>query len=128
VADGLITYPGSGTCTIVASQAGDADWLAAPDVELSFTVAPAPQSIAWTTEPPADAVVGDTYVPAATATSGLAVEITVDPSAAGVCTIADGLVSLVGAGTCVLDADQAGDANHLAAPRVQQGFLVAPPP
>lgn len=43
-ADGsaLITMTGTGTCTLVASQAGDGNWLAAPSVTASLTILQAP--------------------------------------------------------------------------------------
>ena len=65
---------------------------------------------------------GATYTVSATATSGLAVAFSVD--AAGVCTVAGSTVSFIGVGTCVIDADQAGDASFLPAPQVQQSFTV----
>jgi len=38
VAGSTLTFSGPGTCTVTASQAGDASWAAAPDVTRSFTV------------------------------------------------------------------------------------------
>ena len=68
---------------------------------------------------------GATYTPTATATSGLAVTITVDASSSTVCSInGGGVVSFTGAGTCTLDANQAGNATYNAAPQVQQSFTV----
>ena len=55
------------------------------------------------------------------AASGLTVTITIDASStAGACSIAAGVVSFTAAGTCVVDANQAGNANYNAAPQVQQ--------
>ncbi len=83
------------------------------------------QTISFVTPAPANALnEGPTYTPFATATSGLAVTITVDVSASVVCSINAGLVSFIGAGTCVLNADQAGDSNYLPAPQVKQTFKV----
>ena len=65
---------------------------------------------------------------AATASSGLTVSFS--SSATTVCTITSGgVLTFVAAGTCTIDADQAGDASWSAAPRVWQSFLVnAVPP
>lgn len=40
-ADGRLTLTGAGTCTVTASQGGDADWLAAPDVAVEIGIAKA---------------------------------------------------------------------------------------
>jgi hypothetical protein len=91
-------------------------------------IPPASQTVAFTSSAPASAVVGGVnYTPTATATSGLPVALTVDPSASTVCSINSGNVSYQAAGTCVLDANQAGNANYSAAPQVQQSFIVAAP-
>src|SRR5262249_60669754 len=42
----------------------------------------------------------------------------------GVRPIAGATVSFIGAGTCVIDANQAGNANYNVAPQVQQSFAV----
>ena len=53
---------------------------------------------------------GATYTPTATATSGLAVTITLDGTSTG-CTLNAGVVGFTAGGTCVVDANQAGNAN-----------------
>ena len=61
----------------------------------------------------------------AVALMGLAVSFTVDASSgSGVCSIAGGQVSYNKAGSCVLNADQAGDATYAAAPQVQRTVTV----
>jgi hypothetical protein len=86
------------------------------------------QTITFTSTPPNPAVVGDSYTPAATGGgSGSLVVFSIDASSgAGVCSLnpAGTTVSFTQAGRCVIDADQAGDAGHAAAPRRQQSFLV----
>ena len=49
--------------------------------------------------------------------------ITLDGSSTG-CSINAGVVSFQSAGSCVLDANQAGSAGFYAAPQVQQSFAV----
>ena len=57
-------------------------------------------------------VAGPAYQASATATSQLPVVLTIDPSAATVCSIdGGGMVSFIGAGACLIDANQAGDAG-----------------
>ena len=61
----------------------------------------------------------------ASATSGLAVTFT--SSTTGVCTITSGgLLTFVTAGTCTINADQAGDSTYLPAPQVSRSFTVSP--
>ena len=130
VSGSTVSFDGVGTCTVDADQAGDASYQAAPQAQQSFAVAPtalSPQTISFTSTPPASALPGDGYTVAASATSGLAVVFTAAPASAGVCTVSGSSVSVVGAGTCVVDADQPGNASYLPAPQAQQSFGVGAP-
>lgn len=121
-----VSFIGVGTCTIDANADSDADYDPAAQVQQSFTVAKASQSVSFTSTPPTDATYnGPTYRPSAGSTSGLPVTITVDPSTTSVCSISSGVVSFIGHGPCILDANQAGNADYLAASQVQQSFAVA---
>jgi hypothetical protein len=97
---------------------------------VSYTVTRAGQSIGFTSAPPSPAVFGGGYTPAATGGgSGNPVVFSVDSSSgAGVCSISSGTVSLTGAGICVIDANQAGDADYDAAAQQQQSFTVVKSP
>jgi YVTN family beta-propeller protein len=120
--DGLkVQLVGTGTCTLSAAQAGNVDWIAATNVEQSFNVAKKAQSITF--KALTDTWIGKKSVSLeATSTSSLTVAVT--SSTSDVCTV-DGLkVQLVGAGTCTLSADQAGDADWLAATKVEKSFKV----
>jgi hypothetical protein len=88
---------------------------------------PGGQIITFTsTSPPSATVGGVTYTPAATASSGLAVAFTISASAASVCSInGSNVVSFTGVGTCVIDANQAGNTTWSIAPQVVQSFIVA---
>jgi hypothetical protein len=133
---GVITFVGVGTCTVDADQGGNADWLAAPQVQQSFSVDAAPQTVAFTSTAPSDAVVGGaTYMADATSTStstglptNLDVTLSIDPGSSSVCSISGGLVSFTGIGTCTIDATQAGDDDYLAATEAQQIFTVSGAP
>jgi hypothetical protein len=86
----------------------------------------ASQTINFTSTPPVIAAVGGpTYTPTATATSGLPVTFTIDGTASSVCSLSAGEVSFDAVGTCVINANQAGNGNYLAAPQVQQSFAVS---
>ena len=126
IAGSTVSFIGAGTCVIDANQAGNANYNAAPQVQQSFAVAKGAQTISFTSTAPAAATVGGAiYSVSATATSGLAVSFTIDATASGVCSIAGTTVSFLAAGTCVIDANQAGNANYNAAPQAQQSFAVA---
>ncbi|QYM79845.1 putative Ig domain-containing protein [Horticoccus luteus] len=198
MANGVVTLTGAGTVTLRASQAGDARYVAATDVDVSFTVAKAVPVLTWSA--PAAIAYGEAlsatqlnatasvpgafaYVPAlgttlgagdgqvlsvtftpddaadfteatatttitvapaaqtiavdpitaktfgdaafavtATATSGLPVSVSV---VSGPATMANGVVTLTGAGAVSLRASQAGDARYVAATDVDVSFTVA---
>jgi hypothetical protein len=126
VSGATVSLVGVGTCTINANQAGNGSYLAAPQKQQSFTISKRSQTISFTSTPPGSAVVGGaSYNVAATATSGLAVGFSAAPSSAGICTVSGSTVTLVGAGTCTINANQAGNGTYLAAAQVQQSFVVA---
>jgi hypothetical protein len=92
-----------------------------------FPVGKGSQTISFTSSAPVSAAVGGpTYTVTATASSGLPLAFTIDASATSVCSISGSTVSFIGAGTCVIDANQPGNANYNPAPQVQQSFAVAP--
>jgi Bacterial Ig-like domain (group 3) len=122
-----------GSYSYQASYSGDATHLGATGACEPFTViaAKASQTITVTSSPPSPATFGGSYTPAATGgASGNPVLFSIDSSSgAGVCSISNsGKVSLTGVGTCVLDANQAGNANYNAAAQAQQSFAVAKQP
>jgi Bacterial Ig-like domain (group 3)/MBG domain (YGX type)/FlgD Ig-like domain len=111
--------------TITCSGGSAANYTFDTSASATLTVTKANQTIAFTSTEPTNATVGGpTYTPTATATSGLSVSFSIDATAAGICTIADGVVSFTGAGTCVIDVNQAGNTNWNAAAQVQQSFAV----
>ena len=116
-----IHLTGGGTCTVVASQAGDATYAAAQAVTRTFEIARAAQTISLSAI--GSQALGDPDVTVdAAASSGLPVEL----SATGPCSV-DGLtVHSLSVGTCTLVASQEGDADYLAAPSVTTSFAVTP--
>ncbi len=122
---GVVSFTGpAGTCIVDANQAGNATYAAAPQVQQLIVVGSAPQAIAFTSTATTPVTVGTTYTPTATSTSGLPVAITVDGSSAG-CTLTAGVVKFTAISvTCILDANQTGNASYLVAPQVQQSIPV----
>lgn len=122
VSANTVTIVGGGTCTIQASQAGNANYNAAPNVNQSFTVAKAAQTITFA------ALVGKTFgdppfTISGTASSGLAVSFSSTTSA--VCTVSGTTVTMIAGGNCTVRASQAGNGNYLAAANVDRTFVVA---
>ena len=124
-----VSFVGVGSCVIDANQDGNTNYSAAPQKQQSFAVAAAPQSISFTSTARGDATYsGPTYTAKATATSGLPVMLSIDALAAGICaldgSVSGSKVSFIGVGSCLIDADQAGDTLHAAAPQAHQSFPV----
>ncbi len=123
---GVVTFTAIGTCVLDANQSGNSSYAAADQVQQSISVV-SPQSVAFSSNAPSPAVVGGpTYTPAASATSGLSVAITLDTSSTG-CTLNAGVVTFTAIGTCVLDANQSGNSSYAAADQVQQSISVVSP-
>ena len=120
---GLVTLTAPGTCVVDANQAGNSTYSPAAQVQQSLTVTKAPQVVTFGTTPPTPATVGSTYTPTATSTSGLTAVITLDRASTG-CTLTGGVVTLTAPGTCVVDANQAGNSTYSPASQVSQSFTV----
>jgi hypothetical protein len=122
-----VTYTAAGSCVIDANQAGNATYAAAPQVQQTIPVPGIPQSISFTA--PKLGSVGQSATLSATGGgSGLPVTFSVDPSSGpGVCTTSgpDGAtVTYTAAGSCIIDANQAGNATYAVAPQVQRTIPV----
>jgi hypothetical protein len=125
ISGSTVSFTGAGSCVIDANQAGNATYLAAPQVQQTVQVAKSPQSIAFSSTAPANPNVGSVYLVSASATSGLPVSLTIDKaSTKKACAISGSLVSFKAAGTCIIDANQAGNASYSVAPQVQQTMTV----
>ncbi len=125
-ASGVIHIAGVGTTTITASQAGNASYFAATDIDQVLTVAKKSQSITFAAIAEKRVTDAD-FSPGATASSGLA--ITYTSSNTAVATIsAEGNIHIVGPGTTSITALQAGNATYNAAASVQQTLTVTKTP
>lgn len=88
---------------------------------------PADQTVTFTTSPPVPSQYGGTYVPHASASSNLAVTISVDSSTSSNCTYDGTTVTFIHAGSCKLNANQGGDSNFNPA-SASQTFTIDPHP
>ena len=103
-----VQMTGVGTCTVRASQPGDANTNAAT-LDKTFTVDKGSQFITFGTVQRLDA---HTFSISATSTSGLAVTM----SASGSCAISGAKLTLNGTSPCTVSANQAGNTLYNAAP------------
>ena len=125
VSGSQVTFVGVGTCALTANQAGDATYSAAPQVTQSITINAAAQAITFGANPGPVTYVCCALplfnVSATGGASGNSVAFTsltpsvCNPSAFGI---------FASAGTCTIAANQAGNANYLAAPQVTQNIIV----
>ena len=120
ISGSLITITGAGTVTVRASQTGNDSYEPAPNVDQSFVVGKGNQTINFVTLP------GKTYGDApfaisASASSGLPVSFIV---MSGPANISANTITITGAGSVIVRASQAGNANYHPAPNVDQTFTV----
>ncbi len=125
VAGTAVSMLAQGTCTITASQAGNSNYLPAPDVPQSFVVGPGIQTITFFSI--GNLALGTTpFLAGATSSTGLPVSFT--STTTSVCTVSGAVVTLLTTGTCSLNADQTGSALYGAAATVTQAFTVRAAP
>lgn len=126
VSGNQVTVVNTGTCSITASQGGNASFAAATPMTQAFAISNAsqlPQTISFGAI--ATQGLGGLPMPiTASTTSGLAVSF--NSNSASVCTIAGTSVSLLSAGTCSITATQNGNGTYAPAAPVTQTFNVAP--
>ncbi len=116
-----LTITGAGTVSVKAVQPGDIDYDPAPSVTRNFEVLKKAQTIDFPAI--ADKTYGDApFTISATASSGLPVSFTV---LSGPVTIAGNTVTITGAGTAEIQAEQGGDSSYEAATPVSQTFNIA---
>jgi hypothetical protein len=117
-----------GTCSVTASQVGNSIYAAALPVSRSFSVlAQALLAQTITFADPGSQVLGTAPLPlVATASSGLVVTLT--STTPSVCTVSGTTLTLLAAGSCIVDASQAGNSSYAAAVTVSRVFVVSTAP
>ena len=125
-----VEFSGTGACIVTASKLGGANYDDTSSAPVTITASSkSPQTVAFTSTVPASPIDDDTYVASATATSNLSVTIGIQSGSPSVCTATAGTspvtVTFTGAGTCVLEATQAGNGSFdPAAPNATQAIRV----
>ena len=110
----------AGTVDVTVTSSGGTSATSAAD---QFTYSAAQQTQTITFANPGPQIFGTTPTLTATSSSGLTPTFT--SSTTGVCTItSSGALTFVTAGSCTIDADQAGNATYAQAPYVPQTFTV----
>ncbi len=108
---------GTGTCSVIANQAGNSSYAAATPVTKTVAATPSSQTITFTTNPPASAANKSSFTVAASASSGLGVTFT----SSGACSNSGAAYTMTsGTGTCSVIANQAGNSNYAAAAPVKK--------
>jgi sugar lactone lactonase YvrE len=121
VSDGATTLLTPGFCAVEATQAGNADYTAAPGVGRNIQVVKASQAITFPSIASQPALTSVTL--SATASSSLTVGYT--SLTTSVCTVTSGSALLLEHGTCTIQASQAGNTVYSAAANVSESFTVS---
>jgi hypothetical protein len=130
ISGSTVTFHSPGSCVIDANQAGNTQYQAAPQVQQTVKVNAAliPQAISFSSLPPSEEMAGGTYVLTASGGgSGNPVIFSIDSASSPVCSISGSTVVFNSPGSCVIDANQAGNTKYQAAPQVQQTVTVVTP-
>jgi hypothetical protein len=131
-----ISFVGVGTCSVAASQAGNGLYAPALPVVQSFAVAQAAQQIGFTSTAPAGEYYGGSAYTVTAEGGASDIPVILSSGAPSVCSVAEttvgvnavATVTIVGVGRCVIDANQAGNDDFLAARQVRQAFAVVKSP
>ena len=129
ISGSTVTFGQLGRCVIDANQDGNEKYQPAPQAQQTITangIAKMSQSIVFTSVPPASRAAGGTYVVKATGGgSGSPVTFTIDPSStSSACSISGSAVTFGQPGSCVIDANQVGNAKYQPAPQARQTITV----
>ena len=120
-----VTIISAGTTEIVASQAGNENFIAAENVTQTLTIRKADQIITLDPATPTEVTFGDEpFDLSATSNSVYLLGVTFASSNPDVLSIEGNRVIIVSAGDAIITASQAGDANHNAAESVAQFIVV----
>jgi hypothetical protein len=120
-----LTVVGAGSSVITATfTPNDTTNYNTATTTMTVTVGAGSQSITRTSTSPTSPVKSGTYTPTATASSTLPVAITIAAGSSSVCSISAGVVTFNTAGSCVIQYNQSGNSNYLAATQVTETLTI----
>jgi len=125
VAGTTVTFVTGGTCTVHANQAGNAGYAAAPQADDTFTITKTAQVITFAALPGAPMSNTPSTL---TGTSDSSLTVAFISATPSVCTVSGTSLTLLGVGTCTVDADQPGNGTYAAATQVARSFTVTSGP
>jgi alpha-tubulin suppressor-like RCC1 family protein len=130
VAGSTVTGVTAGTCTIAGNQAGNANYSAAPQVTLTFSVTAAllPQSITFTNTPRTFSGCACSISATGGASGNPVLFSSLTPAVCSVGGVFGNTITGLTAGTCTIAANQAGNASYNAAPQITQSLTVGAAP
>ena len=116
-ASNTISLNAAGTCSITASQAGDANYLPAPSITQTFEISKAPQSIEAPEIEEQDLSEDSEYT-LDFDIAGADTPVVMTSQSPSICTVDDNLISFLAVGNCMLTFNKAGNDKFEAAPQV----------
>jgi aspartate 1-decarboxylase len=125
ISGSTLTVVGAGTSVITATftPTDSANYNSATTT-MTITVGSGSQTITRTSTSPSSPIKSGTYTPTATASSSLAVAISIAAGSSSVCSISAGIVTFNSVGSCVIQYNQSGNSNYLAATQVTETLSI----
>jgi uncharacterized protein YaiE (UPF0345 family) len=123
VVNGAIQVVKAGTCSITASLAGNATTSVASNVIKSITITKIAQTITFT-QPTAMTRRSTPQALDATSSAGESYPVTFVSTTSSICTVVNGAIRVIRAGTCSITASRAGDGTYSAASKVSRSIVV----
>lgn len=114
---------GAGSCVIEGAQVQD-NIYNAKTWSHTITFTKATQTLAFTSNVPAEPVIGSSYSPTATSSAMLPLTLAVTTGNGTVCNISSGVVSFIATGSCTIQASAGSDSNYQAASPISQTLVV----
>ena len=122
IAGNQLVLSGVGDVTVLADQAGDSSYNAAPQVYQTITLQKDSQTIDFSISPSFNRSAGNLNL-GATASSGLQVSYSITQGS-DIASLVNGELVFSGGGDVTVSADQPGDASYNAAPQVVQSVTI----
>jgi hypothetical protein len=126
ISNSLLTVTGAGTLVIAADQAANSDYAAATQVTASIVVNKASQAISFAPASPVTYGVSPITLTATGGASGIPVTFSIlsGETSGELSGVNNSVLTIIGAGTIVIAANQAANSDYAAAPQVTASIVV----